>query len=103
MITYNQLSSADVFADCQKIFDPDKPAFLYLFTHGIRDDMPDEAARITSAATSLFYDVWDNVHYSIFVPSFLMLYSDLYIATVKDPFQRLHLNPFYATCLLKLS
>ena len=30
MVTYNQLSLADVFADCQEIFDSDKPAFLSL-------------------------------------------------------------------------
>ena len=30
MVTYNQLSLADVFADCQEICDSDKPAFLSL-------------------------------------------------------------------------
>lgn len=31
MITHNQLSLADIFSDCQNIFDNDKPEFLSLF------------------------------------------------------------------------
>ena len=30
MIPYNQLSVADIFADCQNKFEDDKPAFLAL-------------------------------------------------------------------------
>lgn len=30
MITYNQLSLADIFSDCQEIYDSDKPQFLSL-------------------------------------------------------------------------
>ncbi len=34
MIPYKQLSLADIFSDCQQIFDHDKPAFLSLLeTH----------------------------------------------------------------------
>lgn len=35
MITYNQLSLADIFTDCQNIFENDKPAFLSLLENNI--------------------------------------------------------------------
>lgn len=35
MITHNQLSLADIFSDCQNIFDNDKPEFLSLFDQTI--------------------------------------------------------------------
>ena len=38
MITHNQLSMADIFSDCQEIFDLDKPHFLDLLENHIRLD-----------------------------------------------------------------
>ena len=38
MITHNQLSLADIFSDCQNIFDIDKPEFLSLFDQTINFD-----------------------------------------------------------------
>lgn len=38
MITHNQLSLADIFSDCQNIFDNDKPEFLSLFDQTINLD-----------------------------------------------------------------
>ena len=35
MITYNQLSLADIFSDCQEIYDSDKPQFLSLLQQHI--------------------------------------------------------------------
>lgn len=35
MITYNQLSLADIFSDCQEIYESDKPQFLSLLQHHI--------------------------------------------------------------------
>ena len=34
MIPYNQLSLADIFSDCQEIYESDKPAFLSLLLFG---------------------------------------------------------------------
>ena len=40
MIPYKQLSLADIFSDCQQIFDHDKPAFLSLLeTHIDMDEI----------------------------------------------------------------
>jgi len=38
MISYNQLSVADIFADCQNKFEDDKPAFLALLQSYIHLD-----------------------------------------------------------------
>ena len=38
MITHKQLSLADIFSDCQNIFDIDKPEFLSLFDQTINFD-----------------------------------------------------------------
>lgn len=38
MITYKQLSLADIFADCQEKFENDKPAFLSLLEHNLKLD-----------------------------------------------------------------
>ena len=35
MIPYNQLSLADIFSDCQKIYESDKPQFLSLLQQHI--------------------------------------------------------------------
>ena len=35
MIPYNQLSLADIFSDCQKIYESDKPQFLFLLQQHI--------------------------------------------------------------------
>ena len=35
MIPYNQLSLADIFSDCQEIYESDKPAFLSLLQEHI--------------------------------------------------------------------
>ena len=35
MITHNQLSLADIFSDCQKIYESDKPQFLFLLQQHI--------------------------------------------------------------------
>jgi len=38
MITYKQLSLADIFSDCQEKFENDKPAFLSLLEQHINLD-----------------------------------------------------------------
>jgi len=38
MITYKQLSLADILADCQEKFENDKPAFLSLLEHNLKLD-----------------------------------------------------------------
>ena len=38
MIPYNQLSLADIFSDCQKIYESDKPQFLSLLQQHIDFD-----------------------------------------------------------------
>ena len=35
MISYNQLSLADIFSDCQEIYESDKPEFLFLLQSSI--------------------------------------------------------------------
>ena len=35
MIPYNQLSLADIFSDCQEIYESDRPAFLSLLQEHI--------------------------------------------------------------------
>ena len=39
MIPYNQLSLADIFSDCQEIYESDKPAFLSLLQEHIGLDV----------------------------------------------------------------
>ena len=50
MITYNQLSLADIFSDCQEIYDSDKPQFLSLLQQHI--DL-DEMSLLPSGSISM--------------------------------------------------
>ena len=60
MITHNQLSMADIFSDCQEIFDLDKPHFLDLLENHIRlDDIIPASFReeLPDSSTRARYDV----------------------------------------------
>ena len=65
MITYKQLSLADIFKDCQNKFDNDKPAFLSLLEQHIDlDEIIPAASKITRFKQDFLFDlqcVFDNL------------------------------------------